>query len=66
MATGTPKYNGTIGLDIRNNRAARAARILVNFIDVFCRTTTRKKKFRRQHEPTTINLLISIFTSIPL
>ena len=32
----TPKCNDAIGL---NNRAARAARILVHFLDVLCKTT---------------------------
>jgi len=71
MATGTPKCNDTIGLKMRNNRVARTARaahILVKFLDEFCKTTRKKKtnKFRRQHEPTTVNLSIPTFTSIPL
>ena len=68
MATGTPKCNDTIGLKMRNNRVARTAHMLVKFLAEFCKTTRKKKqtnKFRRQHEPTTVNLSIPTFTSIP-
>lgn len=47
IATGTPKCNDTIGLKIRNNRVARtarAARILVKFLDEFCKKQREKKK----------------------
>lgn len=55
MATGTPKCNDTIGLKMRNNRVARTARaahILVKFLDEFCKTT-QKKKTNKQVSTTT-------------
>ena len=38
--TTTPQINDLIGLTRKNNRAARAARFLVQFFDVVCQTTT--------------------------
>ena len=37
--TGMPKYNESIGLDGTNNRATRAACVLLHFLDVFCKIT---------------------------
>ena len=37
--TGMPKYNESIGLDGTNNRATRAACVLLHFLDVFYKIT---------------------------
>ena len=39
-ATTAPQINDMIGCMRKNNRAARAARSLVEFFDVVCQTTT--------------------------
>ena len=39
-ATTTPQINDLIGWVRKNNRAARAARTLVQFFDVVCQMTT--------------------------
>ena len=46
----------------KNNRAARAARFLVQFFDVVCQITTWKFKwrFQRQRKNTTVNISFSI------
>ena len=36
-ATGSPIYDATINLNLKNNRIARAASILVHFLDLFCK-----------------------------
>lgn len=53
MATGTTKYNDTVGRNMTNYRTARAARNYVRFLDVLCKITMRKKK-------TNLTLAISI------
>ena len=42
----TPENNDLIGRMMKNNRAARAARTLVQFFDVVCQMTTRISKFK--------------------
>ena len=39
MATGTPKYNESTGLNRTSNRAARATYVLIHFVDVLCKIT---------------------------
>ena len=49
----------------KTNRAARAARTLVQFFDVVCQMTTWNfpiQGFNRQREDTTVNPSVSIFT----
>ena len=48
-----------IGWKRKNNRAARAARFLVQFFDVACQTMTYNF---RQREPAAVNFSFSAFT----
>lgn len=57
--TETPKYNDSIGLNRANNLAARAARILVHFLEVFPQNYNAINAdftFRRQRETAGENL----------
>ena len=58
-----------IGWMRKNNRAARAARTLVQFLDVVCQMTRWKfpnLRFSRQREHQTVNLSFTTFTSTAL
>ena len=39
MATGTPKYNESTGVNRTNNRAARTTYVLIHFVDVLYKIT---------------------------
>ena len=57
-ATSTPQTNDLIGSTRKNNRAARAARFLVQILDyIFVFQTTT-----RQREPAAVNLSFLAFT----
>ena len=50
MATAMPQINALIGRTKKNNRAARAARFLVQFFDIVCQTTTSNFHFLGSHD----------------
>ena len=54
-ATTTPQMNDLIGWIRKNNRAARAARYLVQFFDVVCQTTSWSFQIWGSKDNTTLN-----------